>query len=81
MHIKMYVWQWSAHSLDNEKLKTSRKPKWQLKQMSYINECHAGTSKLMLWGAWVAQWVKHLLSAQVMILGSWDQVLHGTPFS
>ena len=27
-------------------------------------------------GAWVAQSVKHLPLAQVMILGSWDGVLH-----
>ena len=27
-------------------------------------------------GAWVAQMVKHLPSAQVMIPGSWDRALH-----
>ena len=27
-------------------------------------------------GAWVAQWVKPLPSAQVMISGSWDRVPH-----
>uniref|UniRef100_A0A452REQ6 ZZ-type domain-containing protein n=1 Tax=Ursus americanus TaxID=9643 RepID=A0A452REQ6_URSAM len=27
---------------------------------------------IYLWGSWVAQSVKHLTSAQVMILGSWD---------
>ena len=27
-------------------------------------------------GAWVAQWVKPLPSAQVMIPGAWDRVLH-----
>ena len=32
-------------------------------------------------GAWVAQSVKHLPSAQVMILGSWDQVPHQAPCS
>ena len=30
-------------------------------------------------GAWVAQLVKHLTCAQVMILGSWDRVLHWAP--
>ena len=28
------------------------------------------------WGTWVAQLVKHLPSARVMISGSWDGVLH-----
>jgi len=31
--------------------------------------------KSNLWGAWVAQSVKHLPSAQVTISGSWDRVL------
>ena len=33
------------------------------------------------WGAWVAQSVKHLTSAQVMIRGSWDRALHQAPCS
>ena len=32
-------------------------------------------------GTWVAQLVKHLPLAQVMIPGSWDQALHPAPFS
>ena len=32
-------------------------------------------------GAWAAQWVKRLPLAQVMILLSWDQALHGAPCS
>ena len=32
--------------------------------------------KDMFRGAWVAQWVKPLPSAQVMISGSWDRVPH-----
>ena len=36
----------------------------------------------MQWrGAWVAQWVKPLPSAQVMISGSWDRVPHRAPCS
>ena len=31
------------------------------------------------WGAWVAQSVEHLPSAQVVIPGSWDQVPHWVP--
>ena len=31
--------------------------------------------------AWVAQLFKHLSFTQVMILGSWDGVLHRAPFS
>ena len=31
--------------------------------------------------AWVAQLVKHLPSAQAMIPGSWNQVLHRAPCS
>jgi len=34
-----------------------------------------------MWGAWVAQMVKHLPSAQVMIPGSWDQALCPAPCS
>ena len=37
--------------------------------------------KIHLWHAWVAQSVKHLPSAQVMISGSWDWVPHGVPYS
>ena len=33
------------------------------------------------WGAWVALSVKRLPPAQVMIPGSWDQVLHWAPCS
>ena len=33
------------------------------------------------WGTWVAQWVKHLPSAQIMIPGSWDGAPHGDPCS
>jgi len=33
------------------------------------------------WGAWVAQPVKRLPLAQVMIPGSWDRVLHWAPCS
>ena len=32
-------------------------------------------------GTWVAQVVKHLPSAQVMILGSWDRAPHHAPCS
>ena len=32
--------------------------------------------KIMVRGTWVAQLVKHMPSAQVMISGSWDQALH-----
>ena len=32
-------------------------------------------------GTWVAQSVKHLPSAQVMIPGSWDGALHWAPCS
>ena len=32
-------------------------------------------------GAWVAQLVKRLPSAQVMIPGSWDRAPHGVPCS
>lgn len=32
--------------------------------------------KSNLWGTWEAQWVKHLLSAQVTISRSWDGILH-----
>ena len=31
---------------------------------------------VVIWGAWVAQWVKPLPSAQVMISESWDRVPH-----
>ena len=37
--------------------------------------------KETLWGAWVAQSVERLPSAQVMISGSWDRVLHWAPCS
>ena len=33
------------------------------------------------WGAWVAQWVGPLPSAQVMISGSWDRAPHRAPCS
>ena len=32
---------------------------------------------MQIWGTWVAQSVKHLPLAQVMILGSWDPAAHG----
>ena len=32
--------------------------------------------KRQSWGAWVAQWVKPLPSAQAMISGSWDRAPH-----
>ena len=38
-------------------------------------------SSVMARDAWVAQSVKHLPSAQVMIPGSWDQVAHQAPCS
>ena len=37
--------------------------------------------KLSFWGAWVAQWVKRLPWAQVMILESRNRVLHWAPCS
>ena len=37
--------------------------------------------KMQVPGAWVAQAVKHLPLAWVMISGSWDQVLHRAPCS
>ena len=37
--------------------------------------------KIVFRGTWVAQSVKHLSSAQVMISGSWDWVLHQAPCS
>ena len=42
-------------------------PNWRQKRNSL---------KLQWRGAWVAQWVKHPPSAQVMILGSWDGALY-----
>jgi len=38
--------------------------------LSPINQ--TANEKLLLWGAWVAQLVKHLTSAQVVISGFWD---------
>ena len=35
--------------------------------------------KESFWGTWVAQSVKHLPLAQVMIPGSWDPALHQAP--
>ena len=32
-------------------------------------------------GTWVAQWAKHLPSAQVMIPGAWDPAPHQAPYS
>ena len=37
------------------------------------------TLKTMPWGAWVAQSVKYLPLAQVMISGSWDRALSRLP--
>ena len=37
--------------------------------------------KIWCKGAWVAQSVKHVPLAQVMILGSWNQALHQVPCS
>ena len=37
------------------------------------------SQKVGFWGAWVAQLVKHLSSARVMIPGLWDEVLHQGP--
>ena len=34
-----------------------------------------------MWGAWVAQLVKRLPSAQVMVPGSWDRAPHRAPCS
>ena len=39
------------------------------------------TSKAYSRGTWVAQSVKHLPSAQIMILGSWNRALHWAPCS
>ena len=39
------------------------------------------TEKFEARGPWVAQLMKHLLSAQVMIRGSWDRVPHRAPCS
>ena len=39
------------------------------------------TGIINLRGTWVAQMVKHLLLAQVMILGSWDQAPCQAPHS
>ena len=35
---------------------------------------------LVMWGTWVVQSVKHLPSAQVMVLGSQDRVLLLAPY-
>ena len=40
-----------------------------------------GPLRCFLWGAWGAWSVKHLPSAQVMILGFWDQVPCPAPCS
>ena len=37
-------------------------------------KCYIKNSKFR--GAWVAQWVKPLPSAHVMVSGSWDRALH-----
>ena len=37
--------------------------------------------KMFMWDAWVAQLVKQLPSAQVMISASWDRVPHWAPCS
>jgi len=34
-----------------------------------------------MWGTWVAQSVKRLPSAWIMIPGSWDRALHRAPYS
>ena len=44
-------------------------------------ERHLWTGSNLPWGAWVAQSVKHLPLAQVMISGSWDQSPHQAPCS
>ena len=46
-----------------------------------IVECYSAIKSNEVWGTWVAQLVKHLPSAQVMILGSQDQALCWAPCS
>ena len=46
-----------------------------------IHCCLCAEIKVALRGAWVAQSIRHLLSAQVMITGSWDQVQSQAPCS
>ena len=49
--------------------------------MDYIDVCKVFENVNSLWSTCVAQLVKRLPLAQVMISGSWDQVLSWAPCS
>ena len=48
-------------------------------QVFLASEVTVKQIKNIIWGAWVAQSLKHLRSAQVMISGSWDRAPHLLP--
>ena len=55
-------------------------------QTTRVHTCYSSllpvyVSDIGYWGAWVAQSVKHLPLAQVMISESWDQALRQAPCS